>query len=202
MPYDDKGVFPVRFLFAGAAITVALLLSFPICALSQHTFIGSLSDSRHAYEENSILEAQVYLANAELSLDSRLVQDLEQGLITFEDTRVSLEELPVQQYEIIRTKLVGKRTTWSGWLESVLTKWWPNNWWGSQWWGGFNIHIDMDPPDSYMSIYDVSLSVNADMDQYVRTLQKDEKIEFSGRIVNVQRLMERLIVDLDEVSFQ
>lgn len=191
----------MRFLIAGVILTTALMLM-PTGVLSQHSFTGSLGDSNRAYEENSILEAEVHLARAELVLDKQLVEALAQGLITFEETRELLEELPDEQYKVIRGKLIGKTTTWSGWLEGVFTKWWPNSWWGSQWWGGFNLRIDMDPPESYESIYDVSLTVSADMDRYVNTLRKDEKIAFTGTITNVQRLMGRLIVDLDEVSFE
>lgn len=131
------------------------------------------------------------LMTATSALNFMLSKALERGDITFQKFRSVFDELTDVQFKELREEFKDKKVTWSGYLDDVKEKWF----------GGFEIQIDMDPPQTFLSVYDVSLNVSSDMKDFVSTLTKDKEVKFQGKIKSIQKVLGELVVNIRDVAF-
>lgn len=168
-----------------------MVLLFPKVAFSKDPFLEHLWESNNAYQAGQYLETKVALMKATSALNFMLSKALERGGITLEKFRSVFDELTDVQFNQLREELKDKKVTWSGYLDDVKEKWF----------GGFEIQIDMDPPETFLSVYDVSLTVSSDMKDFVSTLTKDKQVKFEGKIKSIQKVLGKLVVNIRDVTF-
>lgn len=75
---------------------------------------------------------------------------------------------------------------WTGWLDNVDQS-------GSR----YTALVDMDPPDDFLSTYDISFQVSQDL---ALQLKLDQPITFSGRIERVSEFLGSLTLHLADVT--
>ncbi len=171
--------------------SLVMVLIFAQPAFSKDPFLEHLWKSNNAYQVGQYLEAKVALMTARSALNFMLWKALERGDITFEKFRSIFDELTDVQFCELREELKDKKVTWSGYLEDAKEKWF----------GGFEIQIDMDPPEAFLSVYDVSLTVSSDMKDFVSTLTKDKQVKFQGKIKSIQKVLGKLVINIRDVTF-
>ena len=80
-------------------------------------------------------------------------------------------------------------TNWTGWIDDVNEKTF----------GGYELWIDMDPPDEVLSVYDVTFDIS---DEVALQVTKDNPIAFSGKITAVTDISGvGLVITLDEAEW-
>lgn len=168
-----------------------VMFIFSKVAFSEDLFLKHFRESNNAYQTREYLEAKVALMKATSALNLTLSKALEQGDITFEKFRSVFDELTDIQFKQLRQELEGKKVIWSGYLDEVKEKWL----------GGFEIQVDMDSPETILSIYDVSLTVSSDMKDFISILTKDQQLKFQGKIKNIQKILGKLVVNIKDVKF-
>lgn len=171
--------------------SLVMILVFAQPAFSKDPFLEHFWESNNAYQAGQYLETKVALMKATSALDVILSEALERGDITFEKFRSIFDELTDVQFKELRGELKDKKVTWSGYLDDVKEKWL----------GGFEIQIDMDPPETFLSVYDVSLTVSSDMEDFVSTLTKNKQVKFQGKIKSIQKILGKLVVNIKDVNF-
>ena len=106
--------------------------------------------------------------------------DIEQ----FEVTRNAIVGMTEAQFKLIADQLKGKSiSNWTGWVENVNVKTL----------GGYEVWIDMDSPDTLMSVQDVTFDVSEEL---ALLLSKDAPINFSGEIESVTNIFGSLQIQL------
>jgi len=94
------------------------------------------------------------------------------------------------QFEELKKEYIGKQVRWEGWVDEAKEKFF----------GGYNVKIDMDPPES-LSVYDISIDFPSESKDIVLALQKNSKVSFSGKIKSIYFILGSLRVDLENVVF-
>ena len=90
------------------------------------------------------------------------------------------------QWEVLKKSLAGKYVnSWSGWVEEVNEKLF----------GGYELLVDMDPPNEPLSVQDVTFDIPDDI---ALKLQKDQPVVFSGIISSVGWVLGSCQISLDE----
>jgi hypothetical protein len=85
--------------------------------------------------------------------------------------------------------LVGQPISWTGWVDDVTEKTFGT---------GYMILIDMDPPDS-LSVFDVSIDVPRSL---AAKFEKDQKVNFSGRIESVRTMLGSLDISIADATVE
>lgn len=130
-----------------------------------------------------------------LGMISAMTSDLKANLSNpspgYYEIRGKMETMTEMQWkEYLDANVIGKSAvSWTGWIEEVQP--------GSA--GSSDIWVDMDSPSELFSVQDVSFYLPTDQ---ARTLQKDQKITFSGRITSVQNILQSCQVDLEAVEIK
>lgn len=171
--------------------TLVSVLAAGALASQEDLFLKYLWESNNDYQIGKYLEAKVALMRATSALDLALSEALEQGNITFEKFRSVFDGFTDVQFKQLRGELVGKKVTWSGYVDDVKEKWF----------SGFAVQVDMDPPETFLSVYEVTLAVGSDMEDFVGTLTKGKQIKFRGRITSIRKLLGKLIINIEDVTF-
>ena len=84
------------------------------------------------------------------------------------------------QWSLYRETLPGRRVTWQGWIDEVDEK--------------GDVLVDMDPPDTLFSVFDVRFDIPvADILEY----NKDEKVTFEGTVDSVVSILGKLVFNLE-----
>ena len=76
------------------------------------------------------------------------------------------------QWSDFTKPLKGQRVQWSGWIVEARQKTF----------GGYEVWIDMDPPNTPLSVQDVSFDVTAEV---ARSLSKGQRVAFTGTITSI-----------------
>lgn len=108
--------------------------------------------------------------------------------ITFAEIREKNKALTGVQWRQYTEQIQGRvANNWSGWIDEVSDS------------GGYHVMVDMDPPDTSLSVYDVRFPTNQ---QVALSLSKGQRISFSGHIERVSDLLGARIdmVDVDILS--
>ena len=80
-------------------------------------------------------------------------------------------------------------TNWTGWIDDINEKTL----------GGYELWIDMDPPDEMLSVYDVTFYIS---DEVALQIIKDTPITFSGKITAVTDILGvGLVITLEEAEW-
>jgi len=94
------------------------------------------------------------------------------------------------QFKELKKEYIDKQVRWEGWVNEVKEKFF----------GGYNVKIDMDPPES-ISVYDISIDFPAEKKDLVLSLQKNSKVFFSGKIKSIYLISGSLSIYLEDVTF-
>lgn len=152
------------------------------------TFTGAISSI-----SNIIGSCQVRLEGVLVSPDT--IQSLQPefespitgdslDIVEFGVTRNAIVDMTEAQFKLVADQLKGKSiSNWSGWVENVNVKTF----------GGNEVWIDMDSPDTLMSVQDVTFDVPDDL---ALSLSKDAPIVFSGEIESVTNILGSLQIQL------
>jgi len=117
--------------------------------------------------------------SVELSMKKEYIKD------SFFTIRNNIERMTEAQWKAYVRSLKGKRVKWTGWVEDVNEKWI----------GGYELLVDMDSPDAFLSVYDLSFDIPDDL---ALKLNKDQRVSFEGDISHVFNILGSCRVSLDE----
>ncbi len=146
---------------------------------------------------NIIGSCQIRLDNASISPET--IQSLQAefenpftedslDIAAFEAAREAIVGMTEAQFKQMASQLEGKNiVSWSGWVENVNVKTF----------GGYEVWIDMDSPDSLLSVQDVTFDVP---EQLALSLSKDNPINFSGEIESVSNVLGSLQIRLKNAA--
>lgn len=107
----------------------------------------------------------------------------------YETIRLEMERMTEAQFKNYARELKGKQVTWTGWVEDVNEKAF----------GGYELWVDMDPPDKAFSVQDVTFDVP---DELALKFQKDQVVSFSGTVTLVMDVIGSTQVSLSNVSVE
>ncbi|MFW6116542.1 MAG: hypothetical protein ACOC6F_02340 [bacterium] len=94
------------------------------------------------------------------------------------------------QWKAYESEQEGKRIEqWTGWVADVKQKTF----------GGYELWVDMDPPEALLSVQDVQFDIAEDR---ALEVSKDEKVMFSGVIKRVARPLGSVMVTLEEATWE
>jgi len=106
----------------------------------------------------------------------------------FHSIRSNIDTMTSAQWEAYAKSLEGRLAhDWIGWVADAERR---RN-------GEYRVWIDMDSPDSFLSVYDVYFDVSEDS---ALQLQKDQQSRFSGQIESVTQFLGSLDVHLVDVT--
>jgi hypothetical protein len=106
----------------------------------------------------------------------------------FEEIRSIMGQMTDAQWNQYSISLEGLTATeWVGWVEDVNEKTF----------GGYELWVDMDPPEETFSVQDVTFDIPEDIALEIR---RDSKVTFSGRIISVMNIMGSLQILLKDAS--
>lgn len=103
--------------------------------------------------------------------------------ITYQEIREKREAATDAQWDEYAKPLKGTRVQWSGWVAEVKAS-------GEIW-------IDMDPPDTLLSVQDVYIRVPA---EDATKFNLDQEIEFIGDIKSITSILNKASVTLENVT--
>ncbi len=106
--------------------------------------------------------------------------------IVFVEVRDKRAAMTDAQWDNYRKPLIGQRVEWVGWVSDVDDK-------GSR----GKILVDMDPPDTFLSTFDVSFYIPK---EEVLKYNKDQEITFQGDIDSITDILGSLLVSLEDVT--
>ncbi len=102
--------------------------------------------------------------------------------------RANAEEMTDAQWKAYARTLRGRRVEgWTGWVEDVR----------EGFFGGYEVWIDLEPPDVWMSVQDVYFDVPREV---ALLLKKDQRVVFSGTVDFVDRTLGAVQIKLKEAT--
>jgi len=107
-----------------------------------------------------------------------------QGQFQFAEIRNNMNRMTEAQWKKYARSLKGKTISWSGWVEDVNEKFF----------GGYELWVDMDPPNVAMSVQDVTFEIP---DELALKLRKDQRVVFTGTIKSVMNVLGSCSVTLE-----
>lgn len=106
----------------------------------------------------------------------------------FQEIRSKIKLMTDAQWMRYTDELEGTwAINWTGWIDDVNEKTF----------GGYELWIDMDPPDAVLSIYDVRFDIPEEL---ALKFHKDQKVTFLGRIKSVTNVLGACSIRLEEGS--
>jgi hypothetical protein len=101
----------------------------------------------------------------------------------FEEIRKNMQDMTDAQWNKYGASLTGSHVSWTGWVEEVNEKVF----------GGYEVWIDMDAPETAISVQDVYADIPEDL---AMELRKGQKVRVSGTIDSVTNVLGALSVRL------
>lgn len=108
---------------------------------------------------------------------------------SYEEMEAAVDDLTDAQWRVYREEQEGRRVEeWTGWVSDVK----------QQRGDRYELQVDMAPPETLLSVYNVTFEIEAER---ALEVSKEQQVVFSGVIKSVRRLLLSLTIELEDVTW-